>query len=318
MTWRRIALWLFLIVVAFSVSTWWIFRTDMRRIRAELAVGSEVIETPYGMVEVARWGEGLPALFIHGAGGGWDQGKLIAEHFIGEGFAWISVSRFGYLRSPLPDDASTAAQADAIAAALDTLGIGEIAVIGVSGGVPPALQLAARHPGKVSSLVLLSSAPFTPLTADSQDLPMPAWAYQALFSVDFPYWALTKLVPGKLGPVFDARPDLVASLSAEDAAFSKAMVHAFLPVTERVAGTRNEGAAIDPGAIYRLDRITAPTLVVHARDDGINPYPIAKYAAENIAGATLLGLDRGGHMMLGQTTAVRTAVRDFLSLHPAR
>lgn len=291
---------------------WWSYRSDMREIRARLTAGAEVLETPFGTVEYARWGNGPPALFLHGAGGGWDQGKLLAEHFVGDGFSWISVSRFGYLGSPIPEDASTAAQADALAFLLDHLQIERAAVLGVSGGVPPAIQLGARHPEKVSGLVLLASAPFTPLTADSQDLPLPAWAYQALFSSDFPYWTLSKLVPGALAGIFDARPELTASLSPEDTDFIDRMILAFLPVTARLAGTANEGAAINPMVPHPAENIVAPTLVVHARDDGINPFPIAEYAASVIPGAKLLAFDTGGHMMLGRTEEVREAVRAFL------
>ena len=310
--WGRIGVAAILGCLLATAGIWWAYRSDLNSIRQRLASEAQVLETPFGTVEYSRWGSGPPALFIHGAGGGWDQGKLIAEHFIGEGFAWISVSRFGYLGAPLPEDASTAAQADALAALLDHLGLERIAVLGVSGGVPPAIQLGARHPEHVSALVLLASAPFTPLTAETQDLPMPAWAYQALFSTDFPYWALTKLAPGALGGIFDARSELVADLSENDSAFLERMIDAFLPVTARVAGTANEGAAIDPMVPHPTEKIGAPTLVVHARDDGINPFPIAEYAQRTIPGAKLLALDTGGHMMLGRTEEVRDMVRSFL------
>lgn len=310
---KRTGLMLLTAIAVAAALTTWAYRSDMRRIRADLAEESQRIDTPFGTVEYTRWGDGPPALFIHGAGGGWDQGRLIAGHFIGDGYAWIAVSRFGYLGAPLPEDASTAAQADALAALLDHLDIDEAAILGVSGGAPPAIQLAARHPERVSALVLLTAAPFTPLTAESQDLPLPAWAYQALFATDFPYWALTEIAPSRFGPIFDARPELTADLGPEDAAFLAAMIRAFLPVTDRLAGTASEGAAIDPAATYPTASVTAPTLLVHARDDGINPFPIAEYAAGTIPGARLVALDSGGHMMLGQTEKVRAAVRSFLA-----
>ncbi len=291
---------------------WWVYRTELDGIRERLSSEARTLETPFGPVEYARWGDGPPAVFIHGAGGGWDQGKLIAQHFVGEGYSWISVSRFGYLGAGLPEDASTAAQADALAALLDHLGIERAAVLGVSGGAPPAIQLAARHPDRVAALVLLASAPFTPLTADTQDLPMPAWGYEMLFSTDFPYWALSKLAPGALAGMFDARPELVAALDPEDAVFLDGMIEAFLPVSDRVAGTANEGAAINPIVPHPADAIVAPTLIVHARDDGINPFPIAEYATSVIPGAKLLAFDTGGHIMLGRTGEIRDEVRAFL------
>lgn len=309
---RRLSLVFVLALALGAGAIWAAYRSEMASIETRLTADAQLLETPFGPVEYARWGSGPPAIFIHGAGGGWDQGRLIAEHFVGDGYSWISVSRFGYLGAALPEDASTTAQADALAALLDHLGIERAAILGVSGGVPPAIQLGARHPDRVAALVLLASAPFTPLTADSQDLPLPAWAYQALFSSDFPYWALSKVAPAALGGIFDARSDLVATLGPEEAVFVDRVIGAFLPVTARLAGTANEGAAINPMVPHPAETIVAPTLVVHARDDGINPFPIAEYAVSVIPGAKLLAFDTGGHLMLGRVDDVRAEVRAFL------
>lgn len=281
---------------------------DMARLRGVLASESRLVGTRHGPVEVAVRGEGPPVLVLHGAGGGYDQALLLARMFGGDGHRWIAVSRFGYLRSALPADASVQAQAEALVAVLDALGVDSAGVLAMSGGVPPALQLAANHPDRVSALALLSSAPFTPLTAAVQDLPMPSWVYRALFATDLPVWALARVAPGALDPAFDVTPALRRRLSAAEAAEVRALVAAFLPVTDRLAGLGNEGAAIDPAARYALDRITAPTLVVHARDDGINPFPIGQYLAEQLPGARFLPLPDGGHLLLGHRAKVAAAV----------
>jgi pimeloyl-ACP methyl ester carboxylesterase len=44
---------------------------------------------------------------------------------------------------------------------LDEHGIDRVAIVAMPGGVPPAL----RYPVRTSALVLVSSAPYTPLTA---------------------------------------------------------------------------------------------------------------------------------------------------------
>jgi 2-hydroxy-6-oxonona-2,4-dienedioate hydrolase len=100
--------------------------------------GSRVVSTACGPVEVAEVGDGPPVLVVHGTGSGFDQRMNIACRLVGEGFHRIAVSRFGYLRAPLPPDPSSAAQADALAAVLDTLGTHRVAVIGVSAGAHPA------------------------------------------------------------------------------------------------------------------------------------------------------------------------------------
>jgi pimeloyl-ACP methyl ester carboxylesterase len=284
----------------------------MRTTRDRLAAGSRLIETRHGPIEYTTWGEGPPVLVVHGAGGGYDQGLAIARAYGGEGFHWVSPSRFGYLRTPLPADASTAAQAEAFADLLDALGIERVAILAMSGGVPPSLQFAQRYPERTSALVLLSSAPYTPLTAGEQKLPVPIWVYQALFSSDFPYWLLQRVAGSSLEPMFDITPALRAESSPEEQAFIAGQVEAFQPVTGRFGGVRNEGAAIDPGARYLIEKITTPTLIVHARDDHINPFSFGEYTAHHIPGAEFLPLATGGHLLLGHHAEVRARANAFL------
>jgi pimeloyl-ACP methyl ester carboxylesterase len=84
----------------------------------------------------------------------------LADH----GIRVIAMSRFGYLRTPMPADASAAAQADAHVCLLDALGIRQAAVIGGSAGAPSALQMAIRHPDRVTALVLLVPLAYKPPT----------------------------------------------------------------------------------------------------------------------------------------------------------
>jgi pimeloyl-ACP methyl ester carboxylesterase len=263
-------------------------------------------------MEVATAGEGTPVLVLHGAGGGYDQALLLARMFGPPGHQWIAVSRFGYLRSDLPEDASTRAQAEALLDILDAEGIDRTGILAMSGGVPPALQLAALAPERITGLALLSSAPFTPLTAATQDLPMPAWAYQMLFASDLPIWAILRTAPSLLDPAFDVTPTLRSSLSPEETATVAALTRTFLPVTDRLPGLGNEGAAIDATATYPLARITAPVLIVHARDDGINPFPIAEFLARFLPQARVMPLATGGHLLLGHQADVTAAIAETL------
>jgi 2-hydroxy-6-oxonona-2,4-dienedioate hydrolase len=280
-----------------------------------MSMESRVIQTRQGPVEFTTWGSGPAVLVVHGAGGGYDQGRAIAMAFGGEGLRWIAPSRFGYLRTPLPADASTAAQADAFAALLDTLGVDRVAIVAMSGGVPPALEFALRHPARTSALVLLSSAPYTPLTAGEQKLPVPIWMYQALFSSDFPYWILGKVARTSLETIFDVKPGLRAALTPREKAFVAMMVDGFEPVSRRTDGLRNEAAAIDPKAYYPLEAITRPTLVIHSRDDGINPFAFGEYTARRIPGAEFMPLMTGGHLLLGHHPEVQARVNTFLRQH---
>jgi pimeloyl-ACP methyl ester carboxylesterase len=293
-------------------ATYLAYSRDMGATRDRLAAGSQIVATRHGPIEYTAWGEGPAVLVVHGAGGGYDQGISIARAFGGEGLRWISPSRFGYLRTPLPADASTAAQADAFADLLDALRIERVAILALSGGVPPSLQFAQRYPERTSALVLLSSAPYTPLTAGEQKLPVPVWVYQALFSSDFPYWLLQKVAHPSLEPMFDITPALRAESPPEEQAFIASQFDAFQPVTGRIDGVRNEGAAIDPRARYLVEEITTPTLIIHSRDDHINPFIFGEYTAQHIPGAQFLPLATGGHLLLGHHAEFRTRANAFL------
>ncbi|TIT59554.1 MAG: alpha/beta hydrolase, partial [Mesorhizobium sp.] len=107
-------------------------------------------------------GVGTPLLSIHGAGGGFDQGLANAANFVGEGFRIIAPSRFGYLRTPVPQDTSPAAQADAHAALLSKLNVPKAVVVGVSAGARSAVELVLRHPDKVTALILIVPGLYSP------------------------------------------------------------------------------------------------------------------------------------------------------------
>ena len=66
---------------------------------------------------------------------------------------FVAPSRFGYLKAPVPNDYSPAAQADAHVVLLDFFDIKRAVVVGVSAGAPSAIEIALRHPERVTSLV---------------------------------------------------------------------------------------------------------------------------------------------------------------------
>lgn len=280
---------------------------------ATLQSERRLAETRHGRIEYAVWGEGPPVLVIHGAGGGFDQGWLLAEAVGGEGFLWISVSRFGYLGSAMPEHPSPTAQAEAFADLLDALNFESAHILAISGGVPPALKFAERFPAMTDRMALLSSAPFTPFSPDVEDRPAPEWVYAALLGNDVVYWLLTKIARGALAKAFDARPDLTTGLSVAEEAFIDDLVDGFLPASQRIAGLANEGAAVDPRVTYDLEAIHAPVLVVHARDDSLNPFEVAETISGSVGGARLLTFDSGGHLLLGHHGEVERELVRFLS-----
>ncbi len=71
------------------------YAQDMRTIRDRVSRSSQVIQSRDGLIEFTIWGSGRAVLVAHGAGGGYDQGGLIAKAYGGDGFRWIVPSRFG-------------------------------------------------------------------------------------------------------------------------------------------------------------------------------------------------------------------------------
>ena len=290
----------------------WRFDIDMQRARAHAAQGSVLLPTHCGPIEYQETGTGVPLLAVHGSGGGQDQGMAFAAGLASYGIRVIAMSRFGYLRTPMPTDASAAAQADAHACLLDALGIAKAAVMGGSAGALSALQMAIRHPDRVSALVLLVPLAYKPLTQPDSAPPLPAWveaSMMRLIGSDFLFWAALHVARDQVIKVVLATPpELLVRASPQERARVDAMLANILPVSLRVEGLRSDTAAGKHLSPSPLESIHMPTLVISARDDRYGTYASAQYTAGRIAGAKFIGFDEGGHTWVGHDDEVRAAI----------
>src|SRR5512143_3823740 len=121
------------------------YRREIGRARERVATGSEVVQTRCGPVEYAVLGRGPPILIVHGAGGGYDQGIEIGGPLARIGFRVVAMSRFGYLRTPRPEQAPALALADTLAARFGAQRIERAATLRASAGPPSAMEFALRH-----------------------------------------------------------------------------------------------------------------------------------------------------------------------------
>ncbi len=277
---------------------------------------STVIDSPYGDVEYAEGGSGLPVLVIHGSGGGYDQGELIARAVLDDRFRWIAPSRFGYLRSTFHAGATFDEQAHAYARLLDHLGVDKAAVVALSHGCPSALLFAALYPERVSSLTMFSCG-----VASSTD-PAQAQANQkgdmltTVFSYDPLYWIVSTVFRGQLIDLMGASNRDVSMLESKPHRLVDQLIDYMNPVAPRSAGTVFDNKAAMPNE--RIAAIRAPTLIFHARNDTLQLYRNAEFAAATIPAAQLHSFDRGGHLLLAVEQAVLgAATRRFILSHAA-
>jgi 2-hydroxy-6-oxonona-2,4-dienedioate hydrolase len=295
---------------------WWRFDHDIKRATARAAQGSLLAATRCGPIEYQEAGTGVPLLMVHGSGGGHDQGMAFAGSLAQHGIRVIAMSRYGYLRTPMPPDASPAAQADAHQCLLDTLGIRQAAVLGGSAGGPSAMQMAIRHPDRVSALVLLVPLTYKPgVVADSAPplQPLVENVLMQLIGSDFFFWAGMHVARDPLiRLVLATPPERVAAASPQERARVNAILDNILPVSTRAAGLRSDSVLGKGIPRYALEAIRAPTLIISVRDDGYGTYASAQYTASQIAGARFVGFDTGGHTWVGHDDDVQAEIKNLL------
>lgn len=299
-----------------GAAVWWKFTTDISVARARVSQDSTLIDTPCGPIEYQAAGEGPVLLAVHGSGGGFDQGMAFAAPLILQGIRVVAMSRFGYLRTPMPVDGSAEAQADAFVCLMDALDIDKAAVMGGSAGALSAVQMAIRHPDRVSALILMVPLGYKPPDQAPSAEPMVPWVEAAMMRVvgsDVLFWTGLHVARDQMiATVVATPPAIVAAADPAEQARVNAMLDVILPVSARAAGLRADTAASKSMTPVDLARVTAPTLIVSARDDGYGTYASADYMAAQIAGARFLGFETGGHAWVGHNDEVMAAISQLV------
>jgi pimeloyl-ACP methyl ester carboxylesterase len=264
----------------------------------------------FGPLEYVDTGSGDPPLLVsHGIFHGFDGGLVSVADLIDDRRV-IVPSRFGYLGTPLPPAASGADQADAFVDLLDHLGLARVDVLAISAGTGPAVQLALRHPDRVGHLVI-SSGNFPGSTTAQAP---PGWAAR-LYS-DGAMWALKTFAR----PMFAGLMGVPRGFPKDDdqALVVERMLDSIFPIGPRAAGAVHDAYRSNPEiGTYPLEDLAVPALIIHARDDPLASHAAAVAAADRIPGSTLVTLDSGGHLQLGQSERVRAEFDAFLAGHDA-
>ena len=281
------------------------YQRDLGAARARLvAVDRTLTATAFGDVEYIERGAGEPLLVSHGIFQDCQSALLSRDLFPDRRI--VAPSRFGYSGSDMPPRATPADQADVFAALLDALGIAQIDVVGISAGTTSVLQLALRHPERVKHLVVLSGN----LPGGRTAAVPPSWARMANRQV--PMWLLKTFFPSTMA--FLAGVPRRFPMTSDYAQFVTEFIGSLFPVTPRVQGIDFDAFVSNADVNnYELEAIKVPTLIVHTKDDPLASYEAAERAAGRVPGARLVSLETGGHLLLGQTDAIRQELARFLA-----
>jgi pimeloyl-ACP methyl ester carboxylesterase len=300
-----IVLSLFLLLVAISYVN---FTRDMDVAEKRLST-SEIFRSPAGDTEYAVQGEGTPVLILHGAGGGFDFGLWSGRVFFNNSRKIIAVSRFGYLRTPIPAHASIQEQAARYHDLLGHLNITKAVVVGTSAGGPSAIRFANDYPEHCSGLILISAV--SRAEPQGSDEPVPIKVIHLIQQSDYSYWLFSRLGQSVMLGMMGVPEDAYAEFTPEQKELAQEMLDVMHPMTRRYAGTINDADML----LYEkkpTENITCPVLIMHARDDALVNYTHALKAKENIPASRLVLFDTGGHALLSQIDSVRKDIVQFL------
>ncbi len=185
-------------------------------------------------------------------------------------------------------------------AVLNAEHVTQAAVLGVSFGGLAALLLAATHPERVQSLVLVNSY-CSLLRSDDYPIGVPARLWDR-FGQD-----LVEPGPSSADDLPLMAPGLVSD--AEFTSWWRRAGHrGASPATARASW---RAAAVDLRSI--LGTVRVPTLVVHARDDKFVRADLGRYLADHVPNATYVELDTSDHVPWASDADFVGEIEEFLT-----
>jgi pimeloyl-ACP methyl ester carboxylesterase/DNA-binding CsgD family transcriptional regulator len=191
------------------------------------------------------------------------------------------------------EDLSLEARVADLEAVVAAAGFDQIALLGMSQGGPVAVIYAARHPERISNLVLFASYARGPLMRD----PSPSARDQAelMISLIRMGWAqnqpafrrlfTTRYIPGATSEQMEWFDDLQRVTTEPETAV-------------RIRHARNHDDVRSEAA-----QVASPTLVLHPREDALVPFSEGRLLAALIPGARFVALHSPNHLLLADEPA---------------
>jgi pimeloyl-ACP methyl ester carboxylesterase len=276
------------LLIFISVIICVLYLIDKNKRLSELESNSQLAETSVGTIEYKIYGDKGPViLLMHGTPGGYDQGGPI------EGYRVLSVSRPGYLRTPLQVGKTPAEQAKALSDLLESLNIEKVCVWGASGGGPSAISFAALYPEKTSALFLLMAV--SQSWEPNEEKP-------SFMRSDFLTWAIGSLMENDsilkaalkvLVPNPNTRQLILED--HEKIEKVKKLLWTTWPPSKRYMGELNDINQFKSLALP-ASKIKIPTLIIHGSEDINAPVSQSKKLAEQIPGSKLIILEGVDHI----------------------
>lgn len=198
-----------------------------------------------------------------------------------------------------PGPYSIAQMAGDAAAVLDAAGIRRAHVFGVSMGGMIAQEFALEYPDRVASLILGCTAAGGPNAVRAE----PAILAELVALANIPAEQAAETAASF---IYDSATP--RRLIDEDIATRRP----WFPTRDGYLAQLQ--AIVSWESYSRLHEISAPTLVIHGKNDRLIPVRNAELIADRIAGAQLVLLDHAGHLFVtDQTEAAHNAILKFLA-----
>jgi pimeloyl-ACP methyl ester carboxylesterase len=293
-----------------------------------ITIHPQIIGTALGKVEFELTeGDGPVVLASHGGIGGVDQARLLLNWLDPTQYRLLSLSRPGYLNTPLSSGKSFEAQADLFAALLDALQIEQAAVITISAGGPPGYQFAVRYPNRIWALVAIASVSgryHTPETVGpvTQALFMSQWGQTFVKKIARrkPAWLLQEMFKGTgYYDKHQLQAHIDFSLRSPEALnFAHALIDSMNPFEPRKAGNDNDAVQLQQLTHGPLRQVRCPTLIIHGTHDADVKFYDGVYAYENIPGAERFWIEYESHLgfwLSPDASKAQEVAREFLRRH---
>lgn len=269
---------------------------------------SKRIKTKSWDIHYHEAGVGHPLVLVHGGGPGASSWSNYNPNIpaLAKKYRVLAVDLPGWGKSQSVNYEQRD-NSGALAEFLEALGIERAAFVGNSMGGSSCIRLAYERPELVSHLITMGSSAGVPGIFDPAGLSEGVKALEAAYfnpSIE----TMRKFVEGM---AFDTR-HVTDELLAE-------RVKATLARPDHIAGWKSgHGKPMVKLEPQRVAAITAPTLLMHGRDDRTVHFNSALVLARTIADSRVYIVNRCGHwVQLEHTDEFNRAVDSFIDGHPA-